>query len=550
MLSAREIRELHGISPHFVDRFLAAQLASPPHLAGGNQLMEADRRIRRIAIVGGGMAGWIAAATLSRRLSGHCSIHVVDSAEPVVAGIGEVTQPPVLDFLKFLGTDQNDFIDKTQSTYCLGSRFTDWAEIGQSFWHPYGALGAQIERRPFYHFWHKARALGMKPRLEAVSLEISMASANRFIFPTNTLGVAQQMRYALHVDGGLAARYLRSVAERAGVIRLERKVVSATRREDGFLEELKFEDGGSLRADLFLDCTGSRAQLSGEILGVPFEDWKQWLPCDRMLTAPVALDESRPPYVRVSARAAGWQMRVPLQRNACVSHAWASEFQQDDAAREEFAASAGSPLADPRLVQFVNGRRRSAWEKNVIAVGHSAGFLESLVGVDMHLLMHGLASLLDHFPDRQFDPALVASYNAGVAGEYERIRDFIVLHYCTSRRDDSPFWQQRRNAAVPELVAHRLAMYRATGRIVQQQPEYFSDLDWFWIFEGAGILPRDYDPLVDSVDFEHVKRLMGALSQKIAADVAAAPTHDSFFAAANARLAGARKAAAAATPSG
>jgi tryptophan halogenase len=496
------------------------------------------------------MAGWTAAAILSRKLGGHCSIHVVDSPEPVSAGFGEVTQPMMLELLKLLGADQNDFVDKTQSTYCLGTRFTDWSEPGQSFWHPYGALGALIERRPFYHFWHKARALGLKPRVELFSLELSMALANRFIFPTNTLGVAQHMRYGLHVDAGMATRYLRSIAERGGVIRLERKLVHAKRREDGILEELAFEDGGSLRADLFLDCSGARAQLIGEILGIPAEDWRQWLPCDRLISAPVALDEARPPYVRVTARASGWQSRLPLQRNASVCQAYASGFQADDAARDELVATAGTPLAEPRLVSFTNGRRRTFWEKNVVAVGHAAGFLEPLAGSDLHLLANALFSLLDHFPDREFDPALVASFNAALADDYERVRDFIVLHYCTSRREDSPFWQQRTRAAVPDTVAHRLALYRASGRIVQPRPEYFSELDWFWILEGAGVIPRDYDPLVDAVDFEQVKRLMLANSQKITADVAAAPTHDSFFAAANARLAGARKAAAAASNAG
>jgi tryptophan halogenase len=496
------------------------------------------------------MAGWTAAAILSRKLGGHCSIHVVDSPEPVSAGFGEVTQPMMLELLKLLGADQNDFVDKTQSTYCLGTRFTDWSEPGQSFWHPYGALGALIERRPFYHFWHKARALGLKPRVELFSLELSMALANRFIFPTNTLGVAQHMRYGLHVDAGMATRYLRSIAERGGVIRLERKLVHAKRREDGILEELAFEDGGSLRADLFLDCSGARAQLIGEILGIPAEDWRQWLPCDRLISAPVALDEARPPYVRVTARASGWQSRLPLQRNASVCQAYASGFQADDAARDELVATAGTPLAEPRLVSFTNGRRRTFWEKNVVAVGHAAGFLEPLAGSDLHLLANALFSLLDHFPDREFDPALVASFNAALADDYERVRDFIVLHYCTSRREDSPFWQQRTRAAVPDTVAHRLALYRASGRIVQPRPEYFSELDWFWILEGAGVIPRDYDPLVDAVDFEQVKRLMLAISQKITADVAAAPTHDSFFAAANARLAGARKAAAAASNAG
>lgn len=508
--------------------------------------MEPDRRIRRVAIVGGGLAGWTSAAALARKLGGHCSIHVLDAPEPVSPGYAIGTQPPVLELLRFLGADQNDFIDKTQSTYCLGSRFADWSAPGETYWHPFGAFGALIERRPFYHFWHKTRALGLKPRPEMFSLELSMALANRFIFPTNTLGVAQHMRYALHADLGLATRYLRGVAERAGVIRLERKVVSATRREDGCVEELKFEDGGSLRADLFLDCTGARAQLIGEVLGTPFEDWSRWLPCDRLISAPVALEEVRVPAVRIAATASGWRWRMPLQQLAGAGQVYASACQSDEAAREEFAAAAGAPLAEPKLTPFVNGRRRVFWDKNVVAVGQAAGFLEPMAATDLHFISNAVLNLLDHFPDKQFEPALVASYNAAVAEDYERIRDFLVLHYCTSRRDDSPFWRERAQA-VPDAVAQRVAMYRATGRVVLQRSELFSDLDWFWILEGAGIVPRDFDPLVDTVDFEQVKRLMMALSQKIASDVQAAPTHDSFFAAANARLAGARKAAASST---
>jgi tryptophan halogenase len=514
--------------------------------------MEPDRRIRRIAIVGGGIAGWTAAVTLGRKLGGHCSIHVIDSPEPAAMGQAEATLPSVLDLLRFLGIDQNDFIDKTQSTYSLGAKFVDWQAAGQSFWHPFGGVGALIERRPFYHFWHKARAQGMKPRIEYFSLELAMALANRFIFPTNSLGVAQHLRYALHFDITLAARYLRTVAERAGVIRLERKVVSAKRREDGFLDELQFEDGGSLGADLFLDCSGARGQLIGEILESGYEDWSRWLPCDRMLCAPAPLEDARPPYVRIGACAAGWQWRTPLQQVASHGQVYASGCQSDEEALQELRATIGSePLAEPRLYRFTSGRRRTFWDKNVVAVGSAAGFLEPLAATNLHFVTNALFNLLDHFPDKQFDPVNIASYNALIGEELERIRDFIILHYCTSRRDDSPFWQQRSAMALPDTLIQRIEMYRGTGRILQQRQELFSDLDWFWIFEGAGIEPRGYDPLVDTVDFEQVKRVMLAISQKVTADVAAAPSHDSFFAAANARLGGgpgARKAAAAAAP--
>lgn len=513
--------------------------------------MEPDRRIRRVAIVGGGVAGWTAAVTLGKKLGGQCSIHVVETAEAAYPGLAEATQPTILELLRLLGIDQNDFVDKTQSTYSFGARYIDWASPGHGFWHPFGGLGALIERRPFYHYWHKARALGLTPRLDICSQEVSMAMGNRFIFPTNSLGVAPHLRYALHVDAGLTARYLRTLAERAGVIRLERKVVSATRREDGFLDELQFEDGGKLRADLFIDCTGSRGQLIGEILESTYESWQQWLPCDRLVNAPGPLEEFRPPFVRIGARASGWLWRTPLQQNLSHGLVYSSAHQSDEEALQELLGVVGAaPFAEPRRQEFVQGRRRKFWDKNVVALGNASGFLEPLAATQLHLTSNALFNLLDHFPDKQFDPANIASYNALIGDEFERIRDFLILHYSLSRRDDSPFWQERGKVALPDSLSQRIDMYRATGRIIQHRPELFSDLDWFWIFEGSGVIPRDYDPLVDTVDFEQVKRLMAALTQKIAADSAAAPSHDSFFAQANSKLSSAARKAAAAQTAG
>jgi tryptophan 7-halogenase len=505
--------------------------------------MEPDRRIRRIAIVGGGFAGWLAAIALTRKLAGQVSIHLIDAPESGTAGLAETTLPPMLELLRFLGVDQNDFIDNTQSTYSLGAKLTDWTP-GQSFWRPFGAFGALIERRPFYHFWHKAKASGLQPKVEFFSNEISMALGNRFIFPTNSLGVAQGLRYALNVDTALATRYLRTLAERAGVIRLEKKLVGASRREDGFVDELEFEDGGKLRADLYVDNTGARAQLIGELLGVPYEGWQQWLPADRVLSAPVALEESRPPYVRIAARPAGWTWRAPLQQVLSSGYVYSSAHQDDESALAELRAAAGVDfMAEPRRTALAAGRRQRFWEKNVIALGAAAYGLEPLASVDVHMATSALFNLLDHFPDRQFDQANVASYNASVSAELERIRDYVILHYQLAGRDE-PFWKQAASAAPPESLALRIAQYRATGRIIVGRDELFTDLDLFWLFEGTGVTPRDYDPLVDSVDFEQVKRLMLAISQKVSADVAQAPTHDSFFAAANARLMGSRKAAA------
>jgi len=498
--------------------------------------MEPDRRIRRIAIVGGGFAGWLAAISLTRKLGGQVSIHVIDAPETGTAGLAEATIPAMLELLRFLGIDQNDFVDKTASTYSLGAKLGDWS-AGQSFWRPFGAFGALIERRPFYHFWHKAKAAGLQPKPEFFSTEISMAQGNRFIFPTNSLGVAQGLRYALNVDTALATRYLRTLAERAGVIRLEKKLVGATRREDGFVDELEFEDGGKLRADLYVDNTGARGQLIGELLGVAWEGWQSWLPADRILSAPVALEETRPPYLRITAREAGWAWRNPLQQSLSLGYVYSAAHQSDDAALAELRAIAGADFAaEPRRAALSSGRRRHSWEKNVVALGAAAYGLEPLVAVDVHLATSAVFNLLDHFPDRDFDAANIASFNATVGGELDRIRDYAILHYQLAKRDD-PFWKQAAGAAPPDPVALRIARYRATGRIGAAPDDLFTDLDWFWIFEGLGVTPRDYDPLVDTLDFEQVKRLMLAISQKITADVSQAPTHDSFFAAANARLA-------------
>ena len=403
--------------------------------------------------MGGGIAGWTAAATLARKLGGHCSIHVVDSAEPATAGIGEATQPAMLELLRFLGADQNDFIDKTQSTYCLGTRFVDWAEAGQVLLASVRRLRRADRAAAVLSLLAQgARAGAQAADWSSSASKLRWPLANRFIFPTNTLGVAQHMRYALHMDRALAARYLRGIAERAGVIRLERKVVSATRREDGFLEELKFEDGGSLRADLFLDCTGARAQLIGEFLGDAL----------RRLEAVAALRSAWSPRrwrsMTCVRRTCASRRAPPAGSGAChcsTAPASARSTRANSRMTRRRARNSSSRRArrcsEPRLVQFTSGRRRSFWDKNVVALGHAAGFLEPLAGADMHLLGNALFNLLDHFPDRQFDPAIIASYNAAIGEDFERIRDFIILHYCTSRRDDSPFWQQRAAAAVPRL---------------------------------------------------------------------------------------------------
>jgi tryptophan halogenase len=488
------------------------------------------QRIRRIAIVGGGTAGWMAASTLARILGNSCSIRLIESAEIGTVGVGEATIPPIVDFLRFLSIDLGDFVARTQATYKLGIGFRDWLRPGHRYWHPFGLFGTQINRVPFYHYWHKAKAQGLDAALGSFNVEIALAEANKFIFPTGSLGVAPDLRYALHFDASLVARYLRGYAEHLGVERLERKVVAATRREDGFLDELVLENGDRLQADLYIDCSGFRGLLIEETLHTGYDDWTRFLPCDRAVAMPTALQGPRTLYTLSSARPAGWQWRIPLQHRVGNGYVYCSSHVSDDDALRDLRSVLGQePLADPRFLRFVTGRRKQFWNGNCIALGLASGFLEPLESTSIHLIVSGLYSLIDHFPDMSFDPANIAHYNQQLMTEFDQVRDFIVLHYCATERSDSPLWNYCRTMPIPDSLAERMELYRSTGRIFQKRYELFSDLSWFFVMDGLGLAPRDYNPVVDTVDFEQVKRVMSEVQARVAATVAAAPSHDSFF---------------------
>jgi tryptophan halogenase len=491
-----------------------------------------DQRIRRIAIVGGGTAGWMAASTLARVLGGTCSIQLIESAEIGTVGVGEATIPPILDFLRLLGIDQSNFVAQTQATYKLGIAFRDWLRVDHKYWHPFGLFGPQINRYPFYHYWHKAQAQGLDPATGFFSLEAALAEADKFIFPKNSSGVAQELRYALHFDAVLVARYLRGYAEHLGVVRLERKVVAATQREDGFIDELIFENGDRLQADLYIDCSGFRGLLIQEALQTGYDDWTRYLPCDRAVALPTAIQAPRTPHTLSTARPAGWQWRIPLQHRVGNGYVYCSSHVSDHAALQDLlGVLRQEPLADPRFLRFVTGRRKQFWNRNCVALGLASGFLEPLESTSIHLVVSGLYNLIDHFPDKSFDPVNIAHYNSQLIEEFDKVRDFIVLHYCATERTDSPLWQYCRTMPIPDSLAERIDLYRRTGRIFQQRHELFSDLSWFFVLDGMGVRPRDYNPLVDTADFEQVKGIMNQLRGKVAADVAVAPLHDSFFAA-------------------
>jgi tryptophan halogenase len=494
---------------------------------------DASRRIKRIAIVGGGTAGWMAASILARALHGSgCAICVVESPEIGTVGVGEATIPPIIDLLKFLGIDEADFIRHTQATYKLGIKFIDWREVGESYWHPFGTFGEPINRRPFFHAWHKARAEGLAPKFNDYSLCAALGDAGRFRRPdARATGAVAGLRYALHFDAGLVAAYLRAYSERMGVARLERTVAGVTQRDDGFLEDLVFTDNARLKADLYLDCSGFRGLLIEQTLKTGYDSWTQWLPCDRAIAMPTDNNGPRPPYTQAKALKAGWRWRIPLQHRAGNGYVYSSAHLTDEAAERELREDVNqAALADPRLLKFVTGRRKALWRKNCVSIGLASGFLEPLESTSIHLAMSGVYNLLDHFPDLDFDHSNIASYNAMLIGEMERIRDFIILHYCTTQRRDTNFWKDCAQMSLPETLVDRVELYQRTGRAPVKAGELFTDVSWFYIFEGMGIRPDSFDPLMDVVPTDRLREAFAALAASTKAGLSSAPLHDQAFA--------------------
>jgi tryptophan halogenase len=486
-----------------------------------------DRAIKSIAIVGGGTAGWMAASLLAQTLRGTgCAITLIESPDIGIVGVGEATIPPILDFLKLIEADLDAFLQATQATFKLGIKFQDWSRVGESYWHPFGSFGVSIDHRPFHHVWHKARAEGLDMAVPNFSLAAALGEAGRFAPPDPRAGgPLAGLRHALHFDAALVAKFLRDHAERRGVRRLEREVARAVLRDDGFIDALVLTDGEQVKADFYIDCSGFRGLLIEQALETGYEDWTKWLPCDRAIAAPTAHAGPPAPYTLAAAQDAGWRWKIPLRHRVGNGYVYASQAIDDETALSELLATIGEPLAEPRKLRFTTGRRKAFWNRNCVALGLASGFLEPLESTSIHLVCSGLYKLLDHFPDRDFAPSNIAAYNQALIAEYETFRDFIVLHYCATARDDTPFWRDRAQAPVPPSLAERMELYRACGRINTRPGELFTDLSWFYVLEGMGLRPLAHDPLVDASDFRQVRAILPRLAQQVAVVVAQSPTH-------------------------
>ena len=482
--------------------------------------------VKRVVVAGGGTAGWSVAAALARQLGPLLDITLVESDEIGTVGVGEATIPTFRSFHALLGIDEREFMRATQASFKLGISFENWDRLGDRYIHPFGDVGKSTWMADFHHMWLLAKARGFGGELGDYCFEHQAAAAGRF-------AVAEKSRinYAYHLDAGLYARFLREKFEPVGVRRIEGRIARVEQDgESGHVTALVMEDGSRVNGDLFVDCTGFRGLLIEQTLGAGYENWRHWLQTDSALAVQTGSAGDIPPYTRAIARSAGWQWRIPLQSRVGNGLVFCSAHQDESAAREELMGNLeGEPLTEPRLIRYVTGRRRKVWKKNVVAIGLSSGFLEPLESTSIHLIQIGAMRLIQLFPFGGDFETLAARYNAQLRYEIERIRDFIILHYTLTRRDDTPFWRGCRDMDIPESLAERIALFRDSGIVYQAPDELFRTASWLFVMVGQGVEPRGYHHMGALLGDERVQRALDSLSGNIARAVAGMPRHREFL---------------------
>ena len=492
------------------------------------------KSLRRILIAGGGSSGWMTAALLSRLFQGLYDVVLVESEEIGTIGVGEATIPAIKKFNELLGLDENEFMARTQGTFKLGIQFDNWLKPGSSYIHGFGVIGQDWEWLRCHQYWLKAHQQGQARDFADYSINTAAALENRFMRAQSNMGESplSQIAHAFQFDASLFARFLSAYAQERGVQRREGRIVDVTLRgADGFIESVTLADGTVIEADLFIDCSGFRGLLIEGALQTGFEDWSHWLPCDSALAMPCARSDNFTPYTRSTAHGAGWQWRIPLQHRTGNGHVYCSQFISDDEAERVLRANLdGEAMADPLQVRFKAGKRRKLWNRNCVAIGLAGGFLEPLESTSLHLVQSGIIRLIRLFPDLSFDPATIAEFNRQTDFEYERIRDFIILHYKATERDDTPFWNYCRTMEIPDTLQRKIDLWMANGRIFREDEELFAEESWIQVFIGQGLIPRGYDPQVDLKNDTQIAQYLGNIAEVIGKCVQVMPSHAEYVA--------------------
>ena len=481
--------------------------------------------IEKICILGGGTAGWMTAAALSHKYKGlPVRIELVESDEIGTVGVGEATLPHIRNFNETLGISEPTLMKETEATFKLGIEFCDWGRAGDHYLHPFGDFGPNVNGIPFYHFWLKLRARGDTSRLDEYSYPSMMSELGRFRHPDPDYSrVESTFRYAYQLDASRYARFLRRYAESNGVVRTEGKATDVTQHgETGFIETIKLDGGGVVQADLFVDCSGFRGVLIEKALATGYEDWSCWLPCNRAVAIPC---ETRGPLTPQG----GWQWRSPLQHRVGNGYVYCSDFLSDDAATRTLLENLeGPPLAAPNQLRFTTGRRRQFWNKNVVSIGLAAGFLEPLESTSIHLIQEGITELIQLFPDKQFVTGDIDEYNRRMSVNFERVRDFLLLHYVANQRDGE-MWRHFQNLTLPDSLREKIDAWTARAYVIKYEFGVFLPPSWVAVLLGQNLFPRGYDRRADGVPDDVVARNALAIRRQVLGGAQNSPEHLAFI---------------------
>ena len=487
----------------------------------------------RIVIAGGGTAGWMVAAACAHFLEDGFDVTLAESDAIGTVGVGEATIPQIRLFNQALGLDEDAFLKATQGTFKLAIEFVDWLRPGHRYMHAFGDVGRDSGLLQFQHSWARARRAGLADDLSAYSLNNMAALGGRMQRGTpRSSNMLPEMPYAFHFDAGLYASYLRRFSEARGITRIEGRIEAARRDgESGDIAALIMADDTEVAGDVFIDCSGFRGLLIGKTLGIGYEDWTHWLPCDRAVAVPCECGGEFTPYTRSTARAAGWQWRIPLQHRTGNGYVYSSAHLSEDEATATLLANLdGPPTAEPRPLKFTTGKRKAFWHRNVIAVGLSSGFMEPLESTSIHLIQSAISRIMKMLPGRHTAQAERDAFNRQSDFEFDRIRDFLILHYKATERVDAPFWRQCREMDIPDTLAAKIDLFRANGHIFREHEELFTEIGWLQVMVGQGMMPAGNHPIADAIADKDLAEYMQTLALLNKREVAQMADHAAFVA--------------------
>ncbi|MEC7368066.1 MAG: tryptophan halogenase family protein [Pseudomonadota bacterium] len=485
-----------------------------------------NQEVKNVVIVGGGTAGWMTAAALTKLIGKNLHISLVESDQIGTIGVGEATIPTFFALHQLLQINEAEFLAEVHGTIKLGIAFENWKQLDHQYIHAFGYTGQSCWAAGFQHFWLKAKTLGISEEYSRYSPELMAAVAGKF-------GLLQQngLNYAYHIDATRYARYLRRLAEKSGARRIEGKIIQVKQTQDGDIASLHLDNGQTVQGDFFIDCSGFAGLLIDKTLNTGFQEWSQWLPCDRAVAVQTRSVSPPIPYTRSIAQACGWQWRIPLQSRVGNGLVYSSDYLSDDQATSLLLTNIqGDTLIEPRVIPFKTGQRHFHWKKNVVALGLAAGFLEPLESTSIHLIQRGIIRLMQMFPYGGINQPDQHEFNQQMSDEYEFIRDFIIMHYHITERTDTEFWRRNSAMSIPGSLQHRLSLFQESGRVFQAEGDVFGENSWTQVMLGQGLTPASYHPIVDMMSDHELRQFMRHQLQRVELVIKQLPDHNAFIA--------------------